>query len=58
MQVLVRPAAAADIDDAFLWYEQQRAGLGDDFLRTWTARSLPFRATLSFTPFTVNVREL
>ena len=34
MQVLVRPAAAADIDDAFLWYEQQRAGLGADFLRT------------------------
>lgn len=34
MQVLVRPAAAADIDDAFLWYEQQRPGLGADFLRT------------------------
>ena len=34
MQVLVRPAAAADIEDAFLWYEQQRPGLGADFLRT------------------------
>jgi plasmid stabilization system protein ParE len=34
MQVLVRPAAAADIDDAFLWYERQRPGLGADFLRT------------------------
>ena len=34
MQVLVRPAAAADIDDAFLWYEGQRPGLGADFLRT------------------------
>lgn len=34
MQLLVRPAAAADIDDAFLWYEQQRPGLGADFLRT------------------------
>ncbi len=34
MQVLVRPAAAADIDDAFLWYEQQRPGLGAEFLQT------------------------
>ncbi len=34
MQVLVRPAAAADIEDAFLWYKQQRPGLGADFLRT------------------------
>jgi plasmid stabilization system protein ParE len=30
MQCIVRPAAAADIDDAFLWYEGQRAGLGHD----------------------------
>ena len=34
MQVLVRPAAAADIDDAFLWYEQQRPRLGAEFLQT------------------------
>ena len=32
MQLLVRPAAAADIEDAHHWYEQQRAGLGDEFL--------------------------
>jgi plasmid stabilization system protein ParE len=32
MQFIVRPAAAADIDDAFLWYERQRPGLGHDFL--------------------------
>ena len=32
MKVIVRPAAAADIDEAFLWYEGQRAGLGNDFL--------------------------
>ena len=32
MPVIVRPAAAADIDEAFLWYEQQRAGLGAEFL--------------------------
>jgi plasmid stabilization system protein ParE len=32
MQCVVRPAAAADIDDAFLWYEAQRPGLGHEFL--------------------------
>jgi plasmid stabilization system protein ParE len=32
MQCVVRPAAAADIDDAFLWYEGQRVGLGHEFL--------------------------
>jgi plasmid stabilization system protein ParE len=31
-QVVVRPAAAADIEDAFLWYERQREGLGNEFL--------------------------
>jgi len=32
MQLLVRPAAAADIEEAFLWYERKRPGLGEDFL--------------------------
>ena len=32
MQIVVRPAAAADIDEAFLWYEGQRPGLGREFL--------------------------
>jgi len=31
-QVIVRPAAAADIEDAYRWYESQRAGLGNEFL--------------------------
>jgi len=30
--VIIRPAAAADIDEAFLWYERQRPGLGEEFL--------------------------
>jgi plasmid stabilization system protein ParE len=30
--VVVRPAAANDIGDAFDWYEAQRAGLGRQFL--------------------------
>jgi len=32
MQIIVRPAAAADIDEAFLWYEGLRPGLGLEFL--------------------------
>ena len=32
MPILVRPAAAADIDEAFLWYKRQQAGLGEEFL--------------------------
>jgi plasmid stabilization system protein ParE len=31
-RVVVRPAAAADIEDAYEWYESQHAGLGDEFL--------------------------
>ena len=34
MILLVRPAASADIEAAFAWYEAQRAGLGDEFLDT------------------------
>ncbi len=29
---IVRPAAAADIEDAYSWYERQQAGHGDEFL--------------------------
>lgn len=32
MQIIIRPAAAADTEQAYLWYERQRAGLGDEFL--------------------------
>jgi len=31
-RVVVRPAAAADIEDAYEWYESQQPGLGDEFL--------------------------
>jgi plasmid stabilization system protein ParE len=27
-----RPAAAADIERAYIWYERERAGLGEEFL--------------------------
>jgi toxin ParE1/3/4 len=33
MQIVIRPAAAADIEDAFVWYEQKRPGLGSEFLK-------------------------
>ena len=29
--ILVRPAAAADIEDVFAWYQAQRFGLGEEF---------------------------
>jgi hypothetical protein len=32
MQLLVRAAAAADVEEAYLWYQRQRAGLGEEFL--------------------------
>ena len=32
MPISVRPAAATDIDEAFLWYEGQSPGLGHEFL--------------------------
>lgn len=30
--LIFRPAAAADVEDSFLWYESQRPGLGDEYL--------------------------
>jgi plasmid stabilization system protein ParE len=32
MPIIVRPEAAADIGEAFVWYERQHAGLGNEFL--------------------------
>jgi plasmid stabilization system protein ParE len=31
-QLLVRPAAAADIEEAYLWHEKQQVGRGEEFL--------------------------
>lgn len=31
--LVVRPLAAADLDEAFAWYESRSVGLGVDFLR-------------------------
>ena len=32
MQVVIQPAAAADLEQAFSWYEERRPGLGAEFL--------------------------
>lgn len=32
-RVIIRPNAEADLREAWLWYETQRAGLGDELLR-------------------------
>lgn len=32
MTLILRPAAAADVEEAFRWYEARRDGLGDEFL--------------------------
>jgi len=32
MELILRPAAAADVEEAFSWYNQQRLGLGGEFL--------------------------
>ena len=31
-QVIIRPEAESDIQDAYQWYESQRKGLGESFL--------------------------
>jgi toxin ParE1/3/4 len=31
MQVVIQPAAAADLEQAFSWYEERRTGLGEEF---------------------------
>jgi hypothetical protein len=32
VRLVFRPAAAADLEEAFVWYEEQLAGLGAEFL--------------------------
>ena len=32
MKLLFRPAAAADLEEAWRWYEERRSGLGREFL--------------------------
>ncbi|HEY7675614.1 MAG TPA: type II toxin-antitoxin system RelE/ParE family toxin [Candidatus Methylomirabilis sp.] len=44
MTFLFRPAAAADVEEAYAWYEGQRIGLGEEFLAELGATLLRVRA--------------
>lgn len=35
MKLVYRPEALDDLDDAYEWYEQQRDGLGEEFLESY-----------------------
>jgi plasmid stabilization system protein ParE len=53
MDLILRPAAAADVEEAFSWYERQRPGLGEEFLESVNAglREIgahPFRQAIIF----------
>jgi plasmid stabilization system protein ParE len=37
MDLILRPAAAADVEEAYSWYERQRRGLGEEFLESVNA---------------------
>ena len=37
MRLSLRPRAELDIDDAYVWYESRRTGLGENFLRSLDA---------------------
>jgi plasmid stabilization system protein ParE len=37
-KLIIAPEAEADLAEAFQWYESQRSGLGDEFLRAAEAR--------------------
>jgi plasmid stabilization system protein ParE len=41
---VLRPAAAADVEEAWRWYEARRAGLGDEFLEAVRAALESIRA--------------
>jgi hypothetical protein len=48
-RVLFQPAAAAELDEAYRWYERERAGLGDEFLQA--AQALIARVAENPSPF-------
>jgi plasmid stabilization system protein ParE len=53
VDLIVRPAAAADVEEAFSWYERQRSGLGEELLDAVDAAlreivAFPLRQTVIF----------
>ncbi len=46
MRIVLRPVALAELEGACAWYDKQRAGLGDEFVReadqaVWHIREAP-----------------
>lgn len=37
-QLLLRPAAAAEVEEAWRWYEEQRPGFGEQFLDAFASQ--------------------
>lgn len=44
-ELILAPEAEQDLDEAFAWYERQRAGLGEEFLTVLEARLEAIRRT-------------
>jgi len=56
---IVRPEAELDIAETFEWYEQQRKGLGDDFLlRVESAFDFLMQDPFSFAPIYKDIRRI
>ena len=51
MKIIVRPAAAADIEDAYHWYRDKRPELGTDFLAAVRAAGLRITENPEAYPF-------
>ena len=57
-EVLLRPEAEVDIQEAYRWYELQAKGLGEEFIRTLDACfSVLQRSPGAFAPVHGNVRR-
>ena len=50
--LLLRPAAAADVEGAYAWYEGQRRGLGEEFLEVLSSTLESLRILVSTRLFT------
>jgi len=56
---IVRSEAEQDITETFEWYEQQRKGLGDDFLlRVESAFDFLIQDPFSFAPIYKDIRRI
>ena len=54
-RVIIRPNAEADLREAWLWYESQRPGLGDELLKEVRSRFADWKATRKTGHFVVAI---